>query len=89
MNYKIILGVLTVLFLCGGPVHAHKMMSADEKVEKMKKNLSLTDDQVDKVRPIVQDYKDKMDGLKQDKESKLSSVLSVEQMNKYKKDEDR
>jgi Spy/CpxP family protein refolding chaperone len=86
MNGKIILSVFTALFLCTGSVYANKMMmTADEKVQKMKKELNLTDDQVNQVRPIIQEYKDKMDALMQEKETKLSSVLTLDQMNKMKK----
>lgn len=82
MKNKIIAGTLMSLLMCVGSVYANKMMNIDDKIKDMQNKLSLTDNQASEVRPILQDYKDKVDNLREDKDSKLSKVLSDEQMTK-------
>ncbi|MBL8013377.1 MAG: hypothetical protein JNN05_05965 [Candidatus Omnitrophica bacterium] len=83
MKNKIIAGTVMSLLLIVSGAQANRMMNVDEKVKDMQRELSLTDNQANEVRPILQDFKDKMENLKQDKESKLSKVLSDEQMTKF------
>ena len=80
---KILLGVV-MLFLFSSPVYADRMINVDEKIQKMKTDLNLTQDQADRIRPIIQDYKDKMEKAHKDKEDKLNQVLSADQMKKLK-----
>jgi hypothetical protein len=80
MNCKTVLTGIAFFMLAVIPLHANENMSVDEKVEKMKSNLALTDDQANQIKPILQDYKMKKDQLDQDKEQKLSAILNSTQM---------
>lgn len=75
-----LLGSLLVVLLSAS-VYANKMMSVDEKLQKMRSQLNLTQQEVEQARPIIQEYKDKMDRARQEKEDKLSRIFSPEQMN--------
>jgi len=70
------------LVLLSSMAFANWNMSVDDKVNKMTKNLSLTADQVIAVRPIIQEYKDKMDQIEQEKVQKLSGILTSDQLTK-------
>lgn len=83
MEFKKVLTVFALLLTFAAPVFAHgDNMTTDEKVQKLKKELKLNDDQVNKVRPIIDDFKTNLEKLKQEKENKLSRVLNPDQMNK-------
>lgn len=72
------------LVLLSSAAFAYGNMSAEDRVVKMTKNLNLTSDQVNAVRPIIQDYKNRMEQLEQEKEQKLKAVLTTDQMTKMK-----
>lgn len=75
--------IATVLLaLLATPVFAHEKMDVDAKVDMMKKELNLTDDQVKAVKPILEDYKNAEEQAVKNKEDKLSSVLTKDQMSK-------
>lgn len=80
MNAAKILGLVMGLCLLGSTVHANEVMNVDEKINKMKENLSLTDEQAKAVKPILEDYKDKMEAAGKEKEERLAQVLSPDQM---------
>ena len=70
------------LVLVSSMAFADWNMSVDDKVGKMTKNLTLTSDQVIAVRPVIQEYKDKMDQIEQDKMLKLRGILTADQLTK-------
>jgi Spy/CpxP family protein refolding chaperone len=70
------------LVLVSSMAFADWNMSVDDKVGKMTKNLTLTSDQVIAVRPVIQEYKDKMDQIEQDKMQKLRGILTADQLTK-------
>ena len=76
------LGMITSLVLVSSVAFANMNMSVDDMVNKMTTNLNLTSDQVSAVRPVIQDFKDKVDQLMQEKDQKLSGILSTDQMSK-------
>ncbi len=84
MNCKKLLFLPAVLILASSSVYANTMMNVDEKVEKMKAELHLTQDQANQIKPVIQEYKEKADKLHKDKEDKLSRILSSDQMNQLK-----
>jgi hypothetical protein len=83
MKIKLICcSMITGLFLLSSAAFANMNMSVDDMVNKMTTNLNLTPAQVIAVRPVIQNFKDKMDQIVQEKEQKLSGILSADQMNK-------
>ena len=83
MKIKLICcSMITGLALLSSAAFANMNMSVDDMVNKMTTNLNLTPDQVIAVRPVIQDFKDKMDQIVQEKEQKLSGILSADQMSK-------
>jgi Spy/CpxP family protein refolding chaperone len=84
MNCKKLLLLPAFLLVVTSSVYANKMMNVDEKVDKMKAELNLTPDQANQVKPIIQEYKEKLDTIHKDKEEKLSRILSSDQMNQMK-----
>lgn len=55
----------------------------EKKFEKMKSELLLTDEQSDSVKTIVDDYKERMKALKQEKHDRIDAVLTPEQRTKH------
>jgi len=83
MKVKLIFcSMITGLVLLSSAAFANMNMSVDDKVNQMKTNLNLTDNQVNEVRPIIQDFKDKMDQIVKEKELKLSAILTPDQVSK-------
>lgn len=84
MKAKSLLAIPLMMLLMSFPVqaHDHENWTVDEKVEKMKKEFNLNDEQAGKVRPIIADFKEKKERLHQEKMEKLQDVLTPEQMNK-------
>jgi hypothetical protein len=78
-----VLSCLTVL-LFASPVLAHEKIDVNAKVDMMKKELNLSDDQVKSVKPVIEDYKNAVEQAGKNKEDKLSSILSKDQMDKMK-----
>ncbi len=76
-----LLSTIMILFLAG-PVLAAEEFNVDNKIQAMKNELGLTDDQVRALRPILTAYKDKLDQATNEKEQRLSDVLSTNQRNK-------
>ncbi|MBP9855209.1 MAG: hypothetical protein KBD53_10135 [Candidatus Omnitrophica bacterium] len=81
---KVAIGLGLVLLFSTSATANLMSFSVNEKLQKMKTELNLTDEQVDKIRPIIQDYKDAMDKAQNDKEDRLRQVLSSDQMNQLK-----
>jgi Spy/CpxP family protein refolding chaperone len=92
MKYQI-LSVMAVLALLFGPsayaadaegVATDKYYNIDEKLSKMKSDLSLNDQQVKEIKPVMENYKDKIHEARQEKEDKLDKILTSEQKDKMK-----
>lgn len=79
----IVLGALTALLLAGN-AFANKDFNVGDKLKEMKKELALTDAQVNAIDPILNDYKNKIDAAADEKEQRLSSILSADQMKQWK-----
>lgn len=97
--------ILTVLLAFAGvtPVFAHcgkcgvgdkKVMDADAKVQKLTKKLGLSQEQADKLKPVIQEKLDKkkalhekkkadMQAIHDDFKAKLKGILTPEQLQKY------
>jgi hypothetical protein len=99
--------ILTALLAFAGmatPVFAHcgkcgvgddkKVMDVDAKVEKLTKKLGLSEDQANKLKPVLQEKMDKkkalyekkkadMQALHDDYQAKLKGILTPEQLSKY------
>lgn len=84
MKYTILFTTLAWVVLLNSPVRANEMMNVDQKVQKMKAELNLTDDQANQIKPIIQDYKNQMEQAKKNKEDRLRGVLSSQQMDQMK-----
>jgi Spy/CpxP family protein refolding chaperone len=81
MNIKKMLIAAAVVCSLATPVLAHeKSMDVDEKIAKMKSELNLTEEQANQIRPILEEYKDKMSKAMEEKKDKLRQVLSSVQM---------
>jgi Skp family chaperone for outer membrane proteins len=73
MSMKIVCGFLMALFFTAMPLYAqdqppgdaHQPLSADEIVSRMQSKLSLTQDQVTAITPIIEKYTSKREELKQ------------------------
>lgn len=84
MKYKTItLGVIAFSFFAVS-AYANKDFNVDDKVQKLKTELVLTDDQVRAIKPILEDYKNKLDQAGDEKEQRLGEVLTPDQMARLK-----
>lgn len=82
MKYKVmVLSAIVVLFLTGFAC-ANEHFNVDDKVNRMKTELNLTDDQARAVKPILEDYKNTMELAEKEKKGRLASVLTDDQMKK-------
>ncbi len=98
MRTKLLFGTVAGLVLLAGPTFANMDYNVDEKIQKMKTELNLTDAQANAVKPILEEFKSRKEALKEgpdknafqkdmmqlkmEKEQKLSQVLTSEQMGK-------
>lgn len=87
MNCRKLLFMLAFLS-AAATVYADKMWSIDEKVRKIQDELKLSQEQADQIRPILQEYKDKIDQAGDAKEDKLRKILTEDQMNQLKNKDD-
>jgi len=81
---KLIAVVVIVLFLAG-PGYAKtsaagKSLTMDDMLAKLKVQLELTDEQIEKIKPIFADYMAKEKQLKLEEKKALSRVLTDEQL---------
>jgi Spy/CpxP family protein refolding chaperone len=101
MKYQI-LSVLAVLALLSGPTAyaataddaaaTDKYYNLDDRITKMKSDLNLTDAQVKEIKPVMENYKDKIHEARQEKEDKLDKILTSDQKDKmknYKEDREK
>ena len=84
MKYKLFALSLLGTVLLVSSAFAHEKFDVDQKIKDWKTELNLTDDQAKAIKPILEDYKNKMEDAHKDKEQRLSAVLSSDQMNKIK-----
>ena len=63
MRGKTVAGILVVLFFLAGSVYAQEQKSADEIVQKMTTDLSLTPEQATAIKPIIEDNMAKRQAL--------------------------
>jgi Spy/CpxP family protein refolding chaperone len=82
LNKILALSVLSVLAIA--PVWANEEINVDEKVNMLKTELTLTDEQVNQVKPIIEEYKINREQIDKAKEDQLKAVLTDEQMDKFK-----
>jgi len=86
MNKKIVFAALILGVLLVVPVFAkdkqesQKQLSADEMVTKLTKQLGLSDQQIDEIKPIIADYLAKEKELKLEEKNELSKVLTHDQL---------
>jgi Spy/CpxP family protein refolding chaperone len=87
MNYKIASIAVIMVFALGisaqakdKPAPPPKPLTSDDIVAKMKLQLELTDAQVEKVKPIIEDYMAKEAQAKLEEKKQLARVLTGEQM---------
>jgi len=80
-------GVLIIFLFLAVSVHAKQkqeqpkqQLTTDNIVAKMKTQLELTDQQVEEVKPIIEDYLAQEQALKFEEKKQLSKVLTGEQM---------
>ncbi|HUT83688.1 MAG TPA: Spy/CpxP family protein refolding chaperone [Thermodesulfobacteriota bacterium] len=84
--------VIAMLVVAGGVAQAQGPMRTSEgKINKMKQELNLTDEQVKQITPIIQsemqkrkELMDQMRNLHQDTETKIGQFLTPEQMTQWK-----
>jgi Spy/CpxP family protein refolding chaperone len=63
--------------------HEGHGMDMGKKLEKMKAELLLTPEQESQVKSILEDYKDRMKALKEEKHNRITAVLTPEQREKH------
>jgi len=86
MNKRIMVGVLIVFCFLAASADAkdkqqtQKPLTADDIVVKMKVQLELTDQQVEGVKPIIEDFLAKEKQLKLEEKKQLSKVLTAQQL---------
>ena len=73
-------GMIIGLVLLSSTAFANWNISVDDKINKMTRDLNLTADQIIAVRPVIQDFKDRMDQIMQEKDQKLRGILTADQM---------
>ena len=79
---KRLVAMVMVLSFCSLSAWAnagHEGMNVDKKVEKMKKNLVLTDDQAVQIKAVLNEYKDKIEALMKEKHERVDAILTPEQ----------
>jgi regulator of replication initiation timing len=86
MNNKIMFVVLIIISFLAAPAHAkpkqetQQQITIDGIVAKMKTQLELTDEQVEDVKPIIEDFLDEEKQLKLEEKKHLSKVLTKDQL---------
>lgn len=82
---KYIMTVVAATVLCLAPLaaRADKSFDVGEKLQKMKVSLGLNEQQEAAIKPILEEYKTKVETAGQEKEDRLKAVLSPEQMNQW------
>jgi len=86
MNNKIMLGVLVVFIFLAVSANAkpkeqsQQQFGAGDIVALMKKQLELTDKQIEEVKPIIENYLTKEKQLRLEEKKQLSKVLTSDQM---------
>ena len=78
-----ILSAIVVMVLIT-PVYAMEDFNVNDKINMMRTDLNLTDDQANAVKPILADYKNKLEQAHKEKEDRLKNILSSDQMSKMK-----
>jgi Spy/CpxP family protein refolding chaperone len=92
MKAPLLLSLTAAVCLLGAPAFADSVdeyYKIDERLEKMKTDLKLTDEQAKEIKPVMENYKDKLHEARKEKEEKLEKILSAEQndqMKQYKED---
>ena len=78
--------ILMVVFFLISFVYARPRMSADDMLEKMKSNLSLTQEQYDQIKPIMEEYISKrsevMENLRSEVKDRSEIRNEMEALNK-------
>ena len=74
----IIVGVLS-LQVCANACDRDMGKMQEKRIEKMTKNLKLTDDQVQKITALFKEQGDQMKKLHDDSETKLKAILTPDQ----------
>ena len=84
MNHKAIFGTLIITCLLILPVLAKeksdKVKGIDDIMAKMQKQLELTDQQTQQIKPIIEDYIAKEKQLKLEEKKALRKVLTDDQL---------
>ena len=86
MNKNQIFGILIICFFLAVPSYAKqsqppkKPITTDDIIAKMKQQLELTDQQVDQVKPIIENYLAQEKQLKLEEKKELSHVLTGQQL---------
>ena len=86
MNKKQVAGVFIIFFFLAVSAHADfkqqppKPITADDIVAKMKKQLELNGQQVQDVKPIIENYLAQEKRLKLEEKKQLSKVLTGQQL---------
>lgn len=83
--------IAMLVFLAGAAMAQGPRPTAEEKINKLKQELNLTDEQVKQITPIIQsemqkrkEVMDQMRNLHQDTENKIGQYLTPEQMTQWK-----
>lgn len=79
---KLVLPAVLSVFALSGAAQANMNINVDEKVKKMKQELALTEQQERDVRPILEEFKAKVEDAATTKEQRLNQVLTPDQINK-------
>lgn len=76
----------TALFFVAGflvltaiTAQANMNFDVDKKTDELKTQLNLTDDQVDQVKPVLEEFKDKVKQAHDEKMDKLKAILNDDQ----------
>lgn len=84
MKNKLMALMLGTMMVVGTMAYANEDFNVDDKAKHMKSKFNLTDDQTNSVKSILQDYKNKIEDARKEKEQKISAVLTPEQADKWK-----
>jgi Spy/CpxP family protein refolding chaperone len=83
--------IVMLVLLAGSAPAQGPWPTAEEKINKLKQGLNLTDEQVKQITPIIQsemqkrkELMDQMRNLHQDTETKIGQFLTPEQMTQWK-----
>jgi len=85
MKYAILSLFAGICLLFGPTAYADSVddyYKIDQRLDKMKTDLNLNEQQVKEIKPVMDNYKDKVHDARKEKDEKIDKILTSEQKDK-------